>query len=44
MTTTRNRRVDPRGGRFNVTKVGPILEELHERLAGVVIVTGRRIA
>jgi DNA adenine methylase len=29
--------VDPLGGRFNVTKVGPILEELHERLAGVVI-------
>lgn len=25
------------GGRFNVTKLAPILEELHERLAGVVI-------
>ncbi|MEG9884163.1 MAG: DNA adenine methylase [Hyphomicrobiales bacterium] len=24
-------------GRFNVTKLGPILEDLHERLAGVVI-------
>ena len=25
------------GGRFNVTKLGPILEDLHERLAGVII-------
>jgi DNA adenine methylase len=29
--------VDPMGGRFNVTKLVPLLEELHERLAGVVI-------
>lgn len=30
--------VDPAGGaRFNVTKLGPILEAIHERLAGVVI-------
>lgn len=26
-----------RGGRFNITKLGPMLEDLHERLAGVVI-------
>jgi DNA adenine methylase len=25
------------GGRFDVTKLGPMLEELHERLAGVVV-------
>lgn len=29
--------VDPLGGRFNVTKLAPTLEDLHERLAGVVI-------
>ena len=30
--------VDVQGsGRFNVTKLGPLLEDLHERLAGVVI-------
>lgn len=26
-----------RGARFNVTRVGPLLEDIHERLAGVVI-------
>lgn len=26
-----------RGGRFDVTRLGPVLEELHERLAGVII-------
>ncbi|HEY3695560.1 MAG TPA: DNA adenine methylase [Phenylobacterium sp.] len=26
-----------RGGRFDITRLGPMLEELHERLAGVVI-------
>ena len=25
------------GGRFNVTKLGPILEDIHERLSGVVV-------
>jgi DNA adenine methylase len=29
--------VDPAGARFNVTKLAPLLEELHERLAGVTI-------
>jgi DNA adenine methylase len=29
--------VDPLSARFNVTKIGPMLEELHERLAGVTI-------
>jgi DNA adenine methylase len=33
----RNFGVDPLGGRFNFTKLAPMLEELHERLAGVVI-------
>jgi DNA adenine methylase len=33
----RNFGVDTSGARFNVTKLGPMLEELHERLAGVVI-------
>jgi DNA adenine methylase len=33
----RNFGVDPLGARFNVSKVGPMLEELHERLAGVTI-------
>ena len=33
----RNFGVDVTGGRFNVTKLGPVLEELHERLAGVTI-------
>lgn len=33
----RNFGVDPLGGRFNVTKLMPMLDELHERLAGVVI-------
>jgi len=33
----RNFGVDPLGGRFNVTKLMPILDELHERLAGVVV-------
>jgi DNA adenine methylase len=25
------------GGRFNLTRVGPLLEDIHERMAGVVI-------
>ena len=30
--------VSPRdGGRFNITRLGPLLEDIHERLAGVVI-------
>ncbi|NKM17751.1 DNA adenine methylase [Rhizobium laguerreae] len=29
--------VDSRGGRFNLLKLGPQLEEIHERMAGVVI-------
>lgn len=29
--------MDGRGGRFNVATLGPMLEEVHERLAGVVI-------
>jgi DNA adenine methylase len=29
--------VDPFGGRFNVTKLMPMLDDLHDRLAGVVI-------
>lgn len=29
--------MDGRGGRFNVTTLGPLLEDVHERLAGVVI-------
>ncbi|WP_048648952.1 DNA adenine methylase [Nitratireductor soli] len=30
--------IDPaRGGRFNILKLAPLLEEIHERLAGVVI-------
>ncbi len=30
--------IDPaRGGSFNITKLAPVLEEIHERLAGVVI-------
>lgn len=30
--------IDPgRGGRFNITKLAPVLEDIHERLAGVVI-------
>ncbi len=33
----RNFGVDPMGGRFNVTKLAPMLDELHDRLAGVVI-------
>jgi DNA adenine methylase len=33
----RNFGVDPMGGRFNVTKLMPMLDELHDRLAGVVI-------
>src|SRR5215211_818345 len=33
----RNFGVDPLGARFNVTKLMPILDELHERLAGVVV-------
>lgn len=33
----RNFGVDPLGGRFNVTKLAPILDALHDRLAGVVI-------
>lgn len=33
----RNFGVDPLGGRFNVTKLMPLLDELHDRLAGVVI-------
>lgn len=33
----RNFGVDPLGGRFNLTKLVPMLEDLHERLAGVVI-------
>lgn len=34
----RNFGVDPRrGGRFDVTKLGPMLEDLHSRLAGVTI-------
>lgn len=33
----RNFGVDPMGGRFNVTKLAPMLEDLHERLAGVII-------
>jgi len=33
----RNFGVDTLGARFNVTKLGPMLEELHERLAGVTI-------
>src|SRR4051812_19297141 len=34
----RNFGVEPTGGaRFDVTKLGPILEEIHSRLAGVVI-------
>ncbi|MGL5166619.1 MAG: DNA adenine methylase [Afipia sp.] len=33
----RNFGVDPFGGRFNVTKLMPLLDELHERLAGVTI-------
>jgi DNA adenine methylase len=33
----RNFGVDPLGARFNVTKLGPMLDELHERLAGVTI-------
>ena len=34
----RNFRVSPdRSGRFDITKLGPILEELHTRLSGVVI-------
>lgn len=33
----RNFGVDPLGARFNLTKLGPLLEDLHERLAGVTI-------
>jgi DNA adenine methylase len=33
----RNFGVDPHGGRFNVAKLMPMLDELHDRLAGVVI-------
>ncbi|MFH0303213.1 DNA adenine methylase [Bradyrhizobium sp. 31Argb] len=33
----RNFGVDPAGGRFNVAKLMPMLDELHDRLAGVVI-------
>ncbi len=33
----RNFGVDPDGARFNVTKLMPVLDELHDRLAGVVI-------
>ena len=33
----RNFGIDPLGGRFNVTKLMPLLDELHDRLAGVVI-------
>jgi DNA adenine methylase len=33
----RNFGVDPAGARFNVTRLMPMLEDLHERLAGVVI-------
>ena len=33
----RNFGVDPLGGRFNVTKLMPLLDELHDRLAGVTI-------
>lgn len=33
----RNFGVDPMGARFNVAKLMPVLDELHERLAGVVI-------
>lgn len=33
----RNFGVDTMGARFNVTKLGPMLEELHDRLAGVTI-------
>ena len=33
----RNFGVDRLGGRFNVSKLAPMLEELHDRLAGVVI-------
>lgn len=33
----RNFGVDPLGGRFNVTKLMPMLDDLHERLAGVTI-------
>ena len=33
----RNFGVDPLGGRFNVTKLMPMLDDLHDRLAGVVI-------
>jgi DNA adenine methylase len=29
--------VDPLGGRFNVTKLAPVLDALHNRLAGVII-------
>ncbi len=29
--------LDGRGGRFNVTRLGPILEEVHDRLAGVIV-------
>lgn len=29
--------VDPLGSRFNITKLAPLLEDLHERLAGVTI-------
>lgn len=35
--TSRSFGVDVMGGRFNVTKLAPMLEELHDRLAGVVI-------
>jgi DNA adenine methylase len=33
----RNFGVDPQGARFNVTKLAPMLDDLHERLAGVTI-------
>lgn len=33
----RNFGVDPFGGRFNVTKLMPVLDDIHERLAGVTI-------
>lgn len=33
----RNFGVDPAGARFNVAKLAPMLDELHERLAGVTI-------